>query len=125
MLGAIEVTVAIVGAVFGSFGALLVALVYTGLALIAFRLATRAPATPCGCLGAADAPASAAHVIVNVACVGAAICAAFGASPLRAVGTQPVAWVLFVVLVGVAARLAALTMEQLPALGRAAKGARG
>src|SRR5262249_4914531 len=63
VLGAIEVSVAIVGAVFGGWAAAVVAAVYAGLAVVSLRLLTRAPDTPCGCLGAPNAPASRAHVV--------------------------------------------------------------
>lgn len=110
--GTVELIAAFAGALFGGLGALLVALLFGALAFVAFRLVRRAPATPCGCLGASDAPASVAHVVVNViaALTGLAMFAA-GGSPLGVVGEQPFVAVPFVVLVVCAARLAALLIE--------------
>jgi hypothetical protein len=110
--GTAELAVASVGAVFGGVGALFVALCFGALALVAFRLVRRAPATPCGCLGASDAPASIAHVVVNTvaALAGFAMFVA-GGSPLTVLTDQPLAAAPFVVLVVCAARLAALLIE--------------
>jgi hypothetical protein len=125
-LGSIELGVAVAGVLVGGIAALAVAAVFTGLAIVSHRLLRRAPSTPCGCLGSPEAPVSRAHVAINVGAVVVAIVAAPGVSPLAALSTQPLAGVPFVVLAACTARLAALTMDQLPALAReAARGARG
>jgi hypothetical protein len=120
-LGAVELTAAIAGASFGGWAAILVALVYAGLVVVSLRLLARAPDTPCGCLGASNAPASRAHVAVNIGAACIAVLAAFGGSPLSVLGSQPLAGVPFVVLVLCAARLAALTIDALPTLARASR----
>jgi len=116
--GAVELVVAASGAVFAGVGALLVALMFGALAVIAAQLRRRAPATPCGCLGASDAPASRAHVVLNMlaALVALAVFAA-GGSPLAVLVDQPLAALPFVVLVLCAARLAALLIEPPAAKG--------
>jgi methylamine utilization protein MauE len=120
-LGAIELAAAIAGAVFGGWLAALVAAVYVGLAVVALRLLARAPDTPCGCLGASEVPASRVHVGVNIGAACVAVLAGFGGSPLSVLGSQPLGGVPFVVLVLCAARLAALTIEGLPAIARASR----
>jgi hypothetical protein len=119
--GAIELGAACAGAAAGHAGALLVAFVFTALAVLALRLLRRAPTTPCGCLGASNTPASRAHVAVNAAAALVAIGAAFGGSPFAGMTRLPFAGVPFVVLVLCAARLAALTIDALPALTRASE----
>ncbi len=120
-VGAAEVAAAVVGAVFGHLGALSVAAVFGALTVVAVRLLRRAPATPCGCLGASDAPVSRAHVAVNLAAVMAAVAAASGGPPLARIPDLPLAGVPFVVLVLCAARCASLLIDELPALARAAE----
>lgn len=121
VLGAVELTAAIAGAIFGRWGAVLVAVVYAGLTMVSTRLLARAPGTPCGCLGASSAPASRAHIVLNISAGCVAAVAAFGGSPLSVLGTQPLGGVPFVVLVICAVRLAALTVDGLPALARASR----
>jgi hypothetical protein len=121
VFGTIELSVAIAGAAAGRAGALAVAATYAFLTVVAWRLLRRAPATPCGCLGGDDAPASGAHVGVDAACTVLALVAAGAGSPLARLTTLPLAGVPFAVLVVCAARLAALTIVALPALGRAAR----
>ncbi|HYL51063.1 MAG TPA: MauE/DoxX family redox-associated membrane protein [Acidimicrobiia bacterium] len=117
--GAVELGAACAGAAVGHAAALLVACVYAGLALVAVRLLRRAPAAPCGCLGASAAPVSRAHVALNIAAVLLAVAASSGGAPLAGITALPLAGVPFVVLVLCAARLAALTIDMLPALTRA------
>lgn len=119
-LAATELTIAILGATFGHVGALLVAALYAGLAVVALRLLRRAPATPCGCLGASDAPVSRAHVALNVVAALVAVAAASGA-PFAVLGAQPLAGIPFVVLALCTARLATITIDELPAVVRAAQ----
>jgi hypothetical protein len=123
-LGACELGAAILGAIFGSWAALLVAAVYAGLTVVALRLFVRAPDAPCGCLGAAAAPVSRAHIALNVVATGVALVAAFGGSPLSVLADQPLAGPPFVVLVLCATWLATLTVDALPALTRATHGGR-
>jgi len=116
-LGAIELGVALAGVMFGGWAAVAVAAGYGMLAVASFALWRTAPATPCGCIGASSTtPASAGHVVVNTlaALIGAA--AAAGGSPLRVVADQPLLGVPFVALTALAAWLAALTLDALPAL---------
>jgi hypothetical protein len=117
--GAIELGAACAGAAAGHAGALLVTCVYAGLAVLALRLLRRAPTTPCGCLGTSNTPASRAHVAVNAGAALVALGAAFDGSPFDGIAGLPLAGVPFVVLVLCAARLAALTIDALPALTRA------
>jgi hypothetical protein len=121
VLGAVELTAAIAGVVLGSWAALLVAAAYAGLAVVSLRLLARAPDTPCGCLGAPNAPASRAHIAVNISAACVAGLAAFGGSPLSVLGSQPLGGVPFVVLVLCAARLTVLTVDGSPALARASR----
>ena len=114
-------TAASVGAIAGSYAAAAVAVMYVALAWVALRLMRRAPTKPCGCLGASSAPASRAHVVVNLSAAAVALAAAFDGSPLTRIPSPPLQAVTFVVLVLVAARLAALTIDALPLLTRAAK----
>ncbi len=117
--GALELGAAVLGTVIGHVGALIVAFMYAGLAVLALRLLRHAPATPCGCLGSSSAPASWAHVAVNGAAALVAVAAAFAGAPLSRITELPLTGVPFVVLVVCAARLAALTIDALPALIRA------
>ncbi len=119
--GAIELGAAGAGAGAGHGGALLVASVYAGLAVMALRLLRRAPTTPCGCLGPSTTPASRVHVAVNSAAALVAVGAAFDGPPLAGVAELPLAGVPFVVLVLCAARLAALTIDALPELTHASE----
>ena len=121
VLGAIELGAACAGAALGHIAALLVAVVYAALAVVALRLLRQSPATPCGCLGSSRGPASRAHVVVNGAAALIAVAAAFGGSPLAGISALPLAGVPFVVLVVCAARLATLTIDALPALTRASQ----
>ena len=67
-------------------------------------LARRRGAASCGCFGAADAPPSTAHLVLNlVSAAVAAAAAAFGAASLGAtLSGQPAAGVPYLVAVGVA-----------------------
>ena len=117
--GAGELVVAGCGLAFGRGAAAAVAASYAALAVAAWRLWRRAPATPCGCIGASDSPASGAHVVLNVIAAAAAALAAAAGSPLAAAGHNAFRGVLFVVLAGCAAALAATAIDSLPALSRA------
>jgi methylamine utilization protein MauE len=121
VFGAIELGAACAGAAAGHAGALLVACVYAGLAVLALRLLRRAPATPCGCLGTSSTPASRAHVAVNAAAALVALGATFDASPFVGMAGLPLAGVSYVVMVVCAARLAALTIDALPVVTRASE----
>ena len=115
-LGVVEIVVAAAGALFGGLFALAVAGLFVGFAIVAARLITRAPGTPCGCLGS-NATASWSHVVVNLlAATAALVVAVAGGSPLAWIAHTPAAGVPLVVLVGCAAWLAALTIDALPAL---------
>ena len=115
-LGAVELGAAGTGVAFGGPAAAAVAVVYAALAVAAWRLFTRAPGTPCGCLGASTAPASAAHVAMNVIAAIAAALAIAAGSPLAAVGHDAGRLVAFVVLVGCCTALVDVVIETLPAL---------
>jgi hypothetical protein len=94
------------------------------LAVVAQRLRTRAPGTPCGCLGS-NATTTRAHVVVNLVAAFVAVAAAFGGSPVARIAHQPLAGTPFVVLVACAAWLAALVVEAQPAFSQpSSEGAR-
>jgi hypothetical protein len=115
-LGAVELTVAGAGAFAGGWAAGTVAGLYALLAVAAVRLWKGAPGTPCGCLGRSDATAGIGHVLVNWACAGVALVAAFGPRPASVLAEQPLVGVPFIALVACAAWLAALVMNVWPAL---------
>jgi hypothetical protein len=121
ILGAIEIVVALAGLVIGGVAAGVVAVTYGALAVAALLLWRRAPETPCGCIGASTAPASGAHVAVNAGATGAAMVAAFGPRPITVIADQPLGGVPFLILVAVAAGLAALVADSLPALRAAVR----
>jgi hypothetical protein len=120
-LGVVEVSAGVAGALFGGYAALGAAIIYLALTVAAVRLLRRAPATPCGCLGASEAPVSVAHVAVNVGAVVVSVAAAFDGSPIARIPDLPLAGLPFVVLVLCATWLATLTIDALPALNRAIK----
>lgn len=59
----------------GRIPATLLAAAYLAFTAIALRLATRAADTSCGCFGAVDSPVGAAHVVLNLVCLGVATAA--------------------------------------------------
>ncbi len=120
-LGIVELGASAAGLVFGGAGAAGVVVLYAILALAAWRLHVRAPETPCGCIGASTAPASASHVAVNVAAMFVAAVAIRSGSPLVAVGDNGWTVVAFIGLVGCCAALVDVMIESLPALGAAAR----
>ena len=122
--GFVELALALVGAVLGAWFALGVAAAYLVLALAAWRLLRRSPGTPCGCLGTTDAPASGAHVLVNIAAALIAAAAAAGSSPWSHLPDQPVQAIAFLVLVGCLTQLIMLTIDAHPALRVAMQGGR-
>jgi hypothetical protein len=115
-VGAAEVTVALLGAAFGSFFALPVAAAYAILALVALRLLRRSPSTPCGCLGGSTAPVTTAHVVVNVVAAVVAALAATVPSPLTHLPDEIAGSIAFFVLVGCLAAIVSLLVDAQPAL---------
>jgi hypothetical protein len=115
-LGAAECAIAGAGAVLGGVFAAIVGVAYCALACVAYGLARRAPALPCGCLGASDAPAGIGHVVLNLVCAAVSFAAAAGDRPLTVLREQPLAGVPFLALTACCAWLAALTVEALPSL---------
>ena len=88
--GAVELLIGVGGAVWGGAAAFVVAVMYVVLAGVALRLVRRAPATPCLCLGSSNAPATRAHVVLDLAAAGIALMTARGAgSPLRLIADHP------------------------------------
>ena len=114
LFGGIEIVVALAGLLIGHAACIAVALVYAFLAAVALRLVRRAPAIPCGCLGAAEAPATVAHVVFNVAAAAVSVLAAFGPSPWSRLVADPGPALVLVVLALCCARLAALTVAVKP-----------
>jgi hypothetical protein len=112
----IECALAVLGVAFGHAAAALVGVMYVALAYVALRLLRLAPAKPCGCLGSSNAPASRAHVALNLSAAAVAFAAAFAGSPLARIPSPPLQAMTFLVLVAVAIRLAALTIDALPLL---------
>jgi hypothetical protein len=111
VFGAVELGVAIVGVVAGSYAACAVALVYIALTAIAARLLHRAPVAPCGCFGTHSPTISRAHVVFNAVAALVAVAAAFSDSPLARIEGVPLAALSFVVLVACAVRLAAALLD--------------
>jgi hypothetical protein len=117
IVGAFELGAAIAGVVFGGIAAVAVAVAYVALSCAAYMLWRTAPSTPCGCLGASStAPASPLHVVVDACAALVALAAAFGGSPLAVIADQPLFGFPFVVLTALAAGLASLLLDALPAL---------
>jgi hypothetical protein len=122
LFGTLELIVAVAGLAVGRAAAVVVAAMFAALAVVAWRLRARAPETPCGCLGAADAPVGAVHIVVNVAAALAAALAASAGSPLAAAGPGLWSRAAFVLLVGCGAALLTAALETLPVLTRATNG---
>jgi hypothetical protein len=120
-VGGVEIAAGVSGAVLGRAAALVVAVVYLALAGFAWRLLRRAPATPCACLGASDAPLTALHVAVDVAAAVAALFAVAAGSPLRGLTHGLVVPAVLVTLVGCCVALLTLTLDARPALQRVEK----
>ena len=120
-LGGAEVLTAGAALAVGGFAAAGVAFLYAALALASWRLFVRSPATPCGCLGASDAPVTATHIVVNVACAGVSLVAIATGSPLAQVGGGVWLHLAFVMLVGCCAWLVASLLDALPALNTAVR----
>jgi hypothetical protein len=115
-IGAAELLVAVLGAAIGSYAALAVAAAYLLLTVVALRLLRRAPSTPCGCLGAPDAPVTRTHVAVNAVAALVALAAATGSAPLG-YRPDPVAGAAaFLVLVACLAHITTLLVDAQPAL---------
>jgi hypothetical protein len=117
-LGLVEIGVAALGVLrFGRGTALAVGALYAALAIGAARL-TRSPDVGCGCLGSRGAPASAMHVVIDAAFACAAVLVALDApQSVRSLtdGSGSVMrMVWLVVLAALTARLAHLTMNELP-----------
>ena len=75
--GVVEIGVGVATLAVGNRAALsLLVACYLVLTVLAVRLARGAQQVACGCFGAADAPVGAAHVVVDLACLGVA-CWAF------------------------------------------------
>ena len=119
--GGVELVTGIAGIMVGRGAALAVASCYLVLTWFAFRLARRAPTTPCACLGSTNAPASRVHVAVDLAAVGFAVAAASGRTPFAGFGSQPFASVVFVALVACCVQLVALAFDSLSVLDRAVR----
>ena len=115
-LGAAEVLTAGAALAVGALAAAGVAVLYAALALASWRLLVRSPATPCGCLGASDAPVTAMHIVVNLAAAGVSLVAIATGSP---VGGDVWSHLAFVMLVGCCAWLVASLLDALPALDTA------
>ena len=111
VLGAVEIGAGVVALLVGSGAALFVAALYLLLAAVALTLRLRAPSTPCGCLGAASAPASWMHVGLNVVGALCALTAVGSGSPLTRLADEPVAGIVLLVLALCTARLAVLTID--------------
>lgn len=109
------------GVVFGGSFALAVAAFYVVLTVVAVRLLTHAPATPCACLGSSTAVVTRTHVVLDVAAVCLALVAATGASPFAQLSGRWLEGAVFVVLVACCVKLAALALETLPELAAATK----
>jgi hypothetical protein len=111
LLGGVEVAAATAALVVGGAACLAVAALFGFLAFVALRLRRRAPATPCGCLGASAAPASLAHVGLNVVATILALIAVTQPAALSRIAAAPLAGAVFVVLALCCARLAVLAVE--------------
>jgi len=120
-LGICELGAAGAGVAFGGAGAAAVAIAYFGLAAAAWRLYTRAPETPCGCLGGSTTPATASHVVVNIGAASIATLAVGSGPPVAAAGHH--AWMVatFIVLAGSCAALVHVMLDALAALRAATR----
>jgi hypothetical protein len=107
LLGVLEIAAALAGLCIGP-AAVVVALFYGALALVAWNLHRRAPAVPCGCLGGEATPVSTGHVALNVVATLVAIGSISTTSPLARMGNQPGAAIVLLVLSLLIARLAVL-----------------
>ncbi len=110
LLGVVELTVGIAGFCVGP-AAVFVAALYGALALVAWRLYRHSPATPCGCLGAATAPVSVAHVVLNVVAMVVALASVTATAPLARMADAPAAGLVLFALSLLTARLAVLTAD--------------
>jgi hypothetical protein len=110
-LGLVEIAAGAIALVAGRGAALVVAALYLFLAGIALALRLRAPATPCGCLGAASAPASWTHVVLNVVGALCALTAVGSDSALARLADEPIAGIVLLVLALCTARLAVLAID--------------
>ena len=119
LLGTIEVVTATTALAIGGVAAAAVAIVYSALALAAWRLFVQSPGTACGCLGASDAPVSPTHIAVNVAAALLATIAITRSAPIAAAGSGLWERAAFIVLVGCCASLIALVLDALPTLNAA------
>jgi hypothetical protein len=102
----------------GRAPAMLLAAIYLAFTVVVLALLRRGASSSCGCFGAADAPVSWAHLVVDVAALAAAVAvAARPADPLSAV--HGAAGAVLVAQVGVLTALAYLSITALPALAAA------
>lgn len=94
---------------------------YLVLGVVAARLASSAPDTACGCFGAGDAPVGAAHVALDVVCLG--VCVAAVVAPGRPIaaliGASGASGAGIAVAVLLLAALGYLAVTALPALSAA------
>ncbi len=114
--GAVALLVLIVG---GVLPALALAGLHVGFAAFIARLRTVAGSgAPCGCFGAAEAPADRLHVVVNLAAAAVAVIgAAAGPGSLRStLAHQPAFGLPYLALVVVAAESMLLVLTALPDL---------
>ena len=114
-LGMVEAIAGAAGLAAGG-AAIAVGVIYGALAVAAWRLFVRSPRTGCGCIGAADTPVAATHIVVNVAATIAALLASGAGTPLSAVGSDLWSRVAFVLLVGCCAWLVTAALDTLPVL---------
>jgi len=119
--GLFELGAGIAGAIVGGRVAFAVAAGYLLLTVFAVRMLVHSPTTPCACLGATGATVTRVHVAVDVAALAVALVAAAGGSPLAQSSGRWVAGAVFVALVACCVKLAALALEELPALAGASR----
>jgi hypothetical protein len=115
VLGAFEVSLALVALAFGGRGpAAAIGAVYVVFAVVVIRsMSLGAPS--CGCFGRGDTPPSWIHVVGNIGfAIASIVAAAADRSPVDAMGDQPAGGAPFVLLVGVIAGLAMVGFTALP-----------
>jgi uncharacterized membrane protein HdeD (DUF308 family) len=124
LLGGAEVVVGVGALVIGGrlFAALVAASYLAFAAFVALALVRGGALASCGCFGKPETPPTRLHLVVNAIAAAVAIAVAVnpGPAPLAQLGSQPLAGLPFLVLVGCCTWFTYLSLSALPALRRPA-----
>jgi len=124
LLGGAEVVVGVGALVIGGrlFAALVAASYLAFAAFVALALLRGGALASCGCFGKPETPPTRLHLVVNAIAAAVAIAVAVnpGPAPLAQLGSQPLAGLPFLVLVGCCTWFTYLSLSALPALRRPA-----